>query len=179
MVGNLNLSQCWPWPSQVMSLWKKNLKKFRRCQKLWPPVLWGGVSMYLKTEQGCYTESPMMPNLNLSAYSERPPKVTMNRKKILKKFLRSQELWRTENEVQTICTHTIQMQHVIRAVLSSRPIVDSQYFMTTGRDGFTVCYQTANGTRSIVMGHRSTVTDRSVVQSYVVSLFLQEIKYSS
>ena len=85
----------------------------------------------------------------------------------------------TENEVQTICTHTIQMQHVVRTVLSSRPIVDSRYFMTMGRDGFTVCYQTANGTRSIVMDHRSTVTDRSVVQSNVVSLFLQEIKYSS
>ena len=90
-IGNLNLSQCWPWPSQVMSVWKKNLKKFLRSPELWPPVLWGGVSMYLKTEQGCYTESPMMPNLNLSAYSERPPKVTMNKKKNLKKILR--KLW--------------------------------------------------------------------------------------
>ena len=48
--------------------------------------------MYLKTEQGCYTESPMRRNLNLSTYSERPQKATMNRKKNLKKFLRSQEL---------------------------------------------------------------------------------------
>ena len=52
--------------------------------------------MYLKTEQGCYTESPMMPNLNLSAYSERPPKVTMNRKKNFEKNPQ-------ESEVMTPC----------------------------------------------------------------------------